>query len=194
VFIGAAIRDPTRPIVPMALCHHAALCRLQRTIVMNAPATPPAPSWLDTAAESEWAGEPFFDVTVELLRCVRDHDFEPLAALCDDDFGIVDLDPNGGSVMVRTRAEWEAWFQGLFKQLDAMSAATDSRITSYQALQGADLGYGVVEFTQTLAIDEMVASFDCVVTIIWKQTPDGWKESRWHVSLLSADIPEGMAP
>jgi hypothetical protein len=31
--------------------------------------------------------------------------------------------------MVRTRAEWEAWFHGLFERLDAMSAATDSPAT-----------------------------------------------------------------
>lgn len=149
-------------------------------------------SWLDTADQSEWAGQPYFDYTVELLRSVRDHDFDTLAARCDDDFGIVDLDPAGGNVMVRTRAEWEAWFHGLFEKLDAMSAATDSRITSYQVLPGPDLGYSVVEFTQYLTVGEAVAAFDCVVTVIWKRVGDDWKESRWHISLLKADIPEGM--
>lgn len=150
-------------------------------------------SWLDTAGESTFSDQPFFAETVELLRSVRDHDFDRLAALCDDDFGIVDLDPTGSNVMVRTRAEWEAWFQRLFSELTAAEADTDSIITNYQALESSDMGYGVVEFTQTLTVAGFTASFDCVVTIIWKRTEDGWKESRWHVSLLSKDVPPELA-
>ena len=160
---------------------------------MTAPTKSSSQSWLDTANESEWADAPYFDLTVELLRSVRDHDFDTLAARCDDDFGIVDLDQSGGNVMVRTREEWEAWFRRLFSELDAVGAATDSMITNYQALAGQDLGYSVVEFQQSLTLGEHTGLFDCVATIIWKNTPDGWKESRWHVSLLSADIPEALA-
>lgn len=149
-------------------------------------------SWLDTAKQSSWASEPFFEHTVELLRSVRDHDFDSLAELCDDDFGIVDLDQSGGSVMVRTRTEWENWFQRLFSELDAASATTDSEIVDYQAIETTDLGYSVVEFRQSLTLGEMAAFFDCVATIIWKRTESGWKESRWHVSLLSRTLPEGF--
>ncbi len=149
-------------------------------------------SWLDNAAETDWADQPFFLDAVELLRSVRDHDFDTLAALCDDDFGIVDLDQSGGSVMVRTRAEWEAWFLRLFSELDAVSAATDSEILDYQALATPELGYSVVEFRQSLTMGDATAFFDCVATIIWKLTAEGWRESRWHVSLLSTTLPEGF--
>lgn len=152
-------------------------------------------SWLDTADQSRWADAAFFPQTIELLRSVRDHDFDTLADLCDDDFGIVDLDQSGGNVMVRTREEWEAWFRRLFAELSAAGASTDSTITEYQAIEGTDLGYSVVEFTQSLTVPALDATglFDCVATIIWKKTDLGWKESRWHVSLLSADIPPAMA-
>ena len=157
-----------------------------------APAT--SISWLDTAADSQWAGSPFFAETVELLRSVRDHDFDSLAELCDDDFGIVDLDQSGSSVMVRTREDWEAWFRRLFSELDAAGAGTDSEILSYDAIAGSDLGFSVVEFRQSLSVGEHVGLFDCVATIVWKSTPAGWREARWHVSLLSADIPEALRP
>lgn len=149
-------------------------------------------SWLDSAPTSTWAGEAFFAETVELLRSVRDHDFDSLAVLCDDDFGIVDLDQSGASVMIRTRAEWEAWFHRLFAELDAAAAATDSEILNYDAVAGTDLGYSVVEFRQSLTAGGQTGLFDCVATIVWKRTEAGWKEARWHVSLLSADIPEAM--
>jgi hypothetical protein len=155
------------------------------------PTTPK--SWLDEAATSPWADAPYFTETVTLLRSVRDHDFETLADLCDDDFGIVDLDQSGSNVMVRTRDDWENWFRRLFSELEAVAALTDSEILNYQALPGSDLGFSVVEFRQSLTVGEHTGLFDCVATIVWKQTPHGWKEARWHVSLLSTDIPEALA-
>lgn len=43
---------------------------------------------------------------------MREHDFDTLTGLCDDDFGIVDIAPDGSGVPIRTRAGWEAWFRG----------------------------------------------------------------------------------
>lgn len=143
---------------------------------------------------AEFAEEPFFEETLTLLRAVREHDFDTLAGLCDDDFGIVDIAPDGSGVPIRTRAEWEAWFRdGLFPKLEALGADTDSEVTGYQALVSGNLGYGVLDFRQSLVIGELVATFECIATIIWKQTATGWKESRWHCSVISSDIPPELA-
>jgi len=149
--------------------------------------SPAQESALDRSAR-EHAG-PFLTETLTLLRSVRDHDFDTLAALCDDDFGIVDISPDGGNVPVRTRAEWESWFRTLFGTLDAMGATTDSTVLSYDALESGDLGYGVLEFRQSLTAGPHTATFDCVATIIWKRTAAGWRESRWHCSVLSSNVP-----
>jgi len=131
--------------------------------------------------------QPFITETRTLLRSVSQHDFDTLADLCDDDFGIVDISPNGGSVAVRSRAGWEQWFQELFATLEAMDAQTTSHITEYHAVKGQDLGYSVVYFRQDLAYNGRTAAFDCVATIVWKHTPEGWKEARWHCSVLDVD-------
>ena len=73
--------------------------------------------------------KPFYAETVQLFAHVRDHAFEPLAALCDDDFGIVDINAEGGTLVVRNRAEWEAWFRGLFAQLSHSKPGRKSRAT-----------------------------------------------------------------
>jgi ketosteroid isomerase-like protein len=138
------------------------------------------------------AGEPFFAETLTLLRSVRDHDFDTLAALCDDDFGIVDVDPSGLCRSIRDRAGWEQWFHELFATLTAMGATTDSVVDDYRAMMAGDLGYSVLDFTQTLSVGEHTASFVCVATIIWKRTPDGWREARWHASVVSADVPDAL--
>jgi hypothetical protein len=141
------------------------------------------------AAHPEHDDKPFFAETLQLLRSVRDHDFETLADLCDDDFGIVDIAPDGTNVAIRSRAEWEGWFHGLFAQLDAMSAATDSTILAYDAVASEQMGFSVVEFRQSLAIGELIATFDCIATIVWKQVDGRWREARWHGSVLSSQVP-----
>lgn len=131
--------------------------------------------------------QPFITETQTLLQSVSQHDFDTLAALCDDDFGIVDISPTGGSVAIRSRRGWEAWFQELFATLEAMDAETTSHITEYHAIKGQDLGYSVVYFRQELTYSGRTAAFDCVATIVWKQTSEGWKEARWHCSVLRVD-------
>ena len=143
---------------------------------------------LDEPSE-QLADSPFFAETVTLLRSVRDHDFDTLAELCDDDFGIVDVDPAGNPRPIRDRAGWEAWFRELFATLRAMGASTDSRIDGYQAVVSGTMGYSVLDFTQFLTVGDHHASFECVATIIWKHTEHGWREARWHASVISSDIP-----
>ena len=125
--------------------------------------------------------------TRRLFDYVATQNFEDLAKLCDDDFGIVDLDPSGGNVVVRDRAGWEDWFHGLFQQLQAMDARTYTRIKEYHVKPGSDLAYSVVYFDQMVDHQGHTYTFDCVATIIWKQDADTgrWVESRWHASMVS---------
>ena len=139
-----------------------------------------------------FSDQPFYDQTVALLHSVRDHDFVTLADLCDDDFGIVDIDVTGGARPIRSRGEWEAWFTDLFATLETMDASTDSVILDYQAVSHGTLGFGVLEFEQTLTVGAHVATFVCVATIIWKLTPHGWREARWHASVISSDVPAAL--
>lgn len=71
--------------------------------------------------------------------------------------------------------------------LDDMNAHTSTEIQKYQALEQTDMGYSVVDFCQLLSVGGQTARFNCVVTIIWKRTEVGWKESRWHCSLISTE-------
>lgn len=139
-------------------------------------------------------GKPFAQETLTLLRSVRDHNYDALAALCDDDFGIVDGDHTGRISIIRTRAEWEQWFRTLFATLGSMGARTDSEVTRYDAQESAAMGFSALEFRQLLGLGEHQATFECVATIVWKRTATGWKEARWHVSIVSADVPEAMRP
>ena len=131
-----------------------------------------------------WRNKPFFELTYTLLDDVRTHNFERLSQRCDDDFGIVDINTEGGSEIIRDRPGWEQWFKGLFAKLDEMKADTWSEITQYDALQRADMGYSVVDFDQLFVLGEQKLRFGVIATIIWKkEADDTWKESRYHSSL-----------
>lgn len=133
--------------------------------------------------------ESFFAETLTLLRSVRDHDFDTLAQLCDDDFGIIDVDTAGNPRPIRSRVAWEAWFHELFGTLTDMGATTDSEVLDYHAVETTELGYSVLDFRQTLNAGAHHASFDCIATIVWKRDGRQWREARWHVSVISSDIP-----
>lgn len=150
-------------------------------------------SRLDAAGQDRFADRLLWTETTDLLRHVRNHDLERLSALCDDDFGIVDVDPAGNGVHVPDREAWTNWFTTLFATLDALGAETDSEVTGYDVLAGTDMAYVNLEFRQFLEIGELVATFDAVATIVWKHTADGWREARWHCSVLRQDVPDEMA-
>ncbi|MGB3779687.1 MAG: hypothetical protein WA960_15100 [Tunicatimonas sp.] len=138
----------------------------------------------DITYPDAWHDKPFFALTLEMLNCVRDHNFSRLEQICDDDFGIVDIDTEGGSRIIRNQTEWAAWFTGLFQQLDGMKAVTWSEITGYEALKKQDMGYSVVDFDQLFVVGEKRMRFSVIAIIIWKRTGDVWQESRYHGSLI----------
>lgn len=132
--------------------------------------------------------KPFFQLTETILNCVRDHNYELLSSICDDDFGIIDINETGGTMVAKNRADWENWFKSLFAKLNSMNATTWSEITEYDALETAEMGYSVVFFNQYLKVENVTQCFKATSTIIWKKTDDGWKESRYHGSLLSVAV------
>jgi hypothetical protein len=138
---------------------------------------------------AEWEEQPFFELTVELLNSVRDHHFERLSQICDDDFGIVDINPEGGSQIIRNRQQWEEWFRGLFSQLKSRGAVTWSEITRYEALQKGEMGYSVVDFDQIFVEGSQKLKFPVLATIIWKKEGHVWRESRYHSSLTGPPRP-----
>lgn len=145
-----------------------------------------------TLAELARLDAPFATETAELFASVRDHDLPTLAARCDDDLGIIDIDPNGGAEVLRDRAQWESWFVQLFAQLDAMDATTDTLVERYDAVDWGETGMGVVDFVQLLTVGGLTGRFHCIVTIVWKRVGDRWIEARWHASLLRTELPEGF--
>lgn len=158
----------------------------------SAPLAPPARDDALTLDALAARGTPFAAETAELLAAVRDHDLPTLESRCDDDFGIIDLAPDGGSMVLPDRSAWRAWFEGLFAQLSGMAATTDSLVETLDSVVWTDAGMSVLTWWQSLTVAEMTGWFRCQATIVWKRDGDRWVEARWHASLLETDLPEGF--
>jgi hypothetical protein len=131
--------------------------------------------------------KPFFSETARMLEDVSNHDFDDLSQVCDDDFGIIDINVQGGAEVIRNREGWENWFKNLFIQLDQMEASTWSEITNYEAIETSEMGYGVVDFDQKFITKDKKLNFSVIATIIWKKVGKEWKESRYHSSLIKVE-------
>lgn len=127
--------------------------------------------------------EPLLVETQALLDAVNRLDLDGLRAMVDDDFGIVDVDPEGRSVVISTKAEWDAYMDANFTAMRAAGAGLSSQIREYHGEMADDLGYSVVRFIQRVSIGPTVIENPCIATIVWKRTEGGWREARWHCSL-----------
>ncbi len=132
---------------------------------------------------------PLYDETRRLFHCINTHDFEELSKLCDDDFGIVDIDQEGKSKVIPDRTSWENWFSNFFAQMEAMEAEAYTEIMNYRVRTYPAVAWSVVDFCQHLKVQGQPMKYFCAATIVWKLTPDGWKEARWHCSLIDGPLP-----
>lgn len=132
------------------------------------------------------SAEPLLEETRALLDAVNRLDLDGLRAMVDDDFGIVDVDPEGRSVVLSTKAEWDAYMHVNFAAMSTAGAVLSSQIREYHGEMTDDLGYSVVRFVQHVTIGPTVIENPCIATIVWKHTEHGWREARWHCSLDQA--------
>jgi len=146
-----------------------------------------AESVLDRSAMA-FASEPLIRETTTLLRAVNERDLDALLGMGDEDFSIIDVDPAGEKPLARVQPRWEPWFRRFFLLLDALDVTTDAELTGYRAIETSELGYSVVEFRQDIVGAAFIAAFDCVATVVWRPSPEGWKEAHWHCSIIDRKI------
>jgi len=125
--------------------------------------------------------------TERLLSSVNQLDLPQLRQMVDDDFGIVDVDPEGNAVVINNMEEWEAYMEKNMIAMREMKAKLAYEIDTYNEKMSDKMAFVVVKFRQQVHLPEQpVVNHDCMATIVWKKTDDGWKEARWHCSRLTS--------
>jgi ketosteroid isomerase-like protein len=138
--------------------------------------------------------QPLFAETRALLDSVNALDLDALRSMVDDDYGIVDVDPEGRTVVLGTKEEWEAYMLHHFGAMSAAGARLSSQVVDYHGDAGDGLAYSVVRFVQRVELGDALIENPCIATIVWKRTDDGWKEARWHCSPESPVSSPGSGP
>lgn len=123
--------------------------------------------------------------TEALLTAVNRLDLPELRTMVDDDFGIVDVDPEGNPIVIDNMDEWEAYMEKNMLAMQTLHAKLSYEIDEYHENVSDRMAYVVVKFTQRVHIPEKPEmTHHCIATIVWKQTEQSWKEARWHCSRL----------
>lgn len=127
---------------------------------------------------------PLLAETRALFDAVNALDLERLRALVDDDCGIVDIDPAGGSVVIDSPGEWEDYMRRNMESLAAAGGRLSTEILDYHGTRAETLAYSMVRFRQRVSVGEETSSHHCIATIVWKWAGGSWREARWHCSLV----------
>jgi len=98
--------------------------------------------------ETSFKKTPFFEFMLPMFNSGRDFNHDHSATICDDDFGITDINTITDSKIIRARHGLGKWFKGLFPNLKDLSSITWSKITHHETLQSKDMGHCVVYFDQ----------------------------------------------
>jgi ketosteroid isomerase-like protein len=128
----------------------------------------------------------FRALTERPFTAVNALDLEGLRGLVDDDFGIVDVDPTGRTVLIDDLPGWDAYMREQMAAMRAAGAALRTDVLDHRASVGTDLAHSVVRFRQHVDLPGgPTLVYDCVATVVWKLGADGaWREARWHCSPL----------
>jgi hypothetical protein len=127
-----------------------------------------------------------YKLTDELLEAVNTLDLPRLREMVDDDFGIVDVDPEGKPMVINNMEEWETYMQKNMQMMEQVKAKLSYEISEYHEKVADHMAFVVVKFTQHVAVQEQRMQHPCIATIVWKKTGKGWQEARWHCSRLSS--------
>lgn len=131
---------------------------------------------------------PFYEQTQAMFNAINTLQLDDLRTLVADEYGIVDIDPEGKTVVINSVDEWETYMAENFAAMQDANAALSTEVKSYHGEVMGDMGYSVVRFIQTVDLHVRTLHSHCVATIVWKYTDGQWKEARWHCSLEKLDV------
>lgn len=127
----------------------------------------------------EWASRPFYAETIALLNALRNNHPVVLSHAVDQ-LGVVDIDPDGRVEVVRDDRR--------FDERRSTSGATGSseiEVVDFRSLRGMVMGSAVAEFVERRTVDGAEVSVRAIASVVWTQTPDGWRSAGFHITPLA---------
>ncbi|HAA10445.1 MAG TPA: hypothetical protein DCE41_01630 [Cytophagales bacterium] len=123
-------------------------------------------------------------LTEVLLKAGNKLDLNRLIQLTTDDHQRVEVDGTGKSVVLTRPTEWMEFLRRSFASLKSVQDRLDWEILDFQEQVGDTLGVVKMKYRQTGLVAGKLAMQLFWVSLVWKETEEGWKNSFWHASRL----------
>jgi hypothetical protein len=137
----------------------------------------PSSSWDPQAAES-LKGE-----TVALLRNFDAGDFMGLLANADSNLVIMDFDENNAPFRADGIVQSREFMNRMSELAKSQGLQFTSTITRNDAYATANMGYGIVEYDQTISAGgQVMGPFQFRATLIARREGGRWIMTHWHGS------------
>jgi hypothetical protein len=131
--------------------------------------------------------------SVDLLRRLDAGQFTEMLADADPAIVIMDFDENNVPMRVDGLEAARAFFARLGETAKAQNIQFKSTITRNDAWATATMGYGIVEYDQTIAVgDQVMGPFKFRGTLIARRDGARWLMTHWHGSF--SVMPAAAAP
>jgi len=123
-------------------------------------------------------------LTELLLKASNRLDLNRLVQLTTEDHQRVEVDLSGKPVVLLRAAEWKEFLRRSFATLKGVQDRLDWEILDFQEQIGDTLGVVKMKYRQTGMVAGQMANQLFWVSLVWRQTEEGWKNSLWHASRL----------
>jgi hypothetical protein len=121
--------------------------------------------------------------SVDLLHHLDAGEFTEMIADADPALVIMDFDENNVPMRVDGVEAARAFFARLGESAKAQNIRFKSTITRNDAWATAAMGYGIVEYDQTITVGEQVMGpFKFRGTLIARRDAGKWRMTQWHGS------------
>lgn len=121
--------------------------------------------------------------SVDLLRRLDAGQFTEMLADADPAVVIMDFDENNVPMRVDGLEAARAFFARLGETAKAQNIQFKSTITRNDAWATATMGYGIVEYDQTITVgDQVMGPFKFRGTLIARRDAGKWRMTHWHGS------------
>jgi ketosteroid isomerase-like protein len=135
------------------------------------------------AAAKETATDELWATIQKVTDAVMSDDQAVFSAKLADDVTAFDLDPEGKSVVIHSKAEAKAFFDASSAAAKKMNATMSIHYGEHRCTVSGDLGFCTATATFSMKSgDGQEMSQPSYGTFILRKTSAGWKAVHWHIS------------
>ncbi|MEL6538089.1 MAG: nuclear transport factor 2 family protein [Bacteroidota bacterium] len=127
---------------------------------------------------------PLRALTEVLLKAANRLDLARLTQLVSEDHQRIEIDGSGKSIVLTRPVEWMEFLRRSFAALKSVQDKLDWEILDFTEQVEDSLGIVRLKYRQTGLVAGQLATQLFWVSLVWKQTEEGWKNSLWHASRL----------